>query len=186
MMIRLAKVSDAEQILDIYAPFVKNTVISFEMTVPSKEEMEKRIEHLSENNPWLVLEEANEILGYAYASKHHERPAYRWSVDVSIYVRENCQGKGIGKTLYTSLFTILKYQGYCNAYAGICLPNEKSIGIHEYFGFKKIAHYNKVGYKFGEWHDTGWWQLFLQEHAQEPREPLSIRDIGQAKLFEAF
>jgi phosphinothricin acetyltransferase len=186
MIIRLALVNDTEQILSIYSPYVKKTVISFEYTVPSKEEMETRIRNISQRYPWIVLEENNEILGYAYASKHRERSAYRWSVDISIYVKEGYLGRGIGKALYTSLFEILKCQRYRNAYAGICLPNEKSVGIHEHFGFKKIAQYNKVGYKFGKWYDTGWWELFLQDHDSAPGEPVPISDVEQSKLTKAF
>lgn len=186
MIIRLAEINDAEQILNIYAPYIENTTISFEDAVPSKEEMEGRIRHVLVSNPWIVAEEDNKLLGYAYSSKHRERSAYRWSVDVSIYVAGSSHRRGIGKGLYTALLEILKYQGYCNAYAGICLPNEKSIGIHEHFGFRKIAQYNKVGYKLGSWHDVGWWELSLQQHENEPREPLSIREIEQAKLFDAF
>jgi len=186
MIVRLATVNDAQEVLDIYTPYVKNTVISFEAAVPSREEMETRIGRLIENNPWVVLEKDHEILGYAYASKHREREAYRWSVDASVYVKEGCHGKGIGKALYTSLFMILQYQGYYNAYAGICLPNEKSVGIHEHFGFRKIAHYSKVGYKLGDWHDVGWWELFLQDHNSDPQEPIPIGCVEQTKLREAF
>lgn len=186
MLIRLANVNDAGQILDIYTPYVKNTTISFEWAVPSGNEMENRIMHLLENNPWIVLEENGVISGYAYASKHRERSAYRWSVDVSIYVRQDCHGRGIGKALYTSLFSLLRYQGYYNAYAGICLPNDRSIGIHEYFGFKKIAQYDGVGYKLGGWHDVGWWGLSLKEHSSQPKEPLPIREVPQNILDKAF
>lgn len=186
MIIRLAAASDAEQILNIYAPYVKNTVISFETEVPTREDMESRIGHSLEKHVWIVLEENNEILGYAYSSKHSERSAYRWSVDISVYIKEGFHRRGIGKVLYTSLLEIIKCQGYCNVYAGICLPNEKSVGIHEYFGFRKIAHYSRVGYKLGSWHDVGWWELFLQQHDPEPKEPLSIREIEPVKLCEAF
>lgn len=177
-MIRLATIYDSEQILEIYAPYVETTTISFETIVPSKEEMKARIEHTLETNPWIIFEEDKYIIGYAYASKHRERAAYKWAVDISIYVRQDSRGKGIGKELYTKLLSILKLQGYCNVYAGICLPNESSVGLHEYFGFKKIAHFNKVGYKFGKWHDVGWWELFLRQHEPESSEPLSINAIS--------
>lgn len=186
MIIRFAELRDAQQILDIYKPYVENTTISFEAIAPTKEEMETRIRNVLQQNPWLVLEDRDEILGYAYASKHRERAAYRWSIDVSVYVKEVCHRRGAGKALYTALFIILKYQGYYNAYAGICLPNEKSVGLHEYFGFRKIAQYNKVGYKLGRWHDVGWWEMFLQQHAIEPKEPLAISDIEQTILDGAF
>ncbi len=186
MMIRLATIHDTEQILEIYTPYVQNNNISFETIVPSKEEMETRIEHVLVDNPWIVLEEGNSVLGYAYASKHRERAAYRWSVDISIYIRQDCRGKGIGKVLYAALISILKLQGYYNVYAGICLPNEASVGIHEHFGFKKIAHYNNVGYKFGQWHDVGWWELSLKQHKPDPKEPLSLNSISKEELLKAL
>lgn len=185
-MIRLANKHDAAQILDIYSPYIENTPISFETIVPSIEEMETRIERVLANNPWLVFEESNSILGYAYASKHRERAAYKWAVDVSAYVRQDCRGKGIGKALYAALLSILKLQGYCNVYAGICLPNESSVGIHEYFSFRKIAHFNKVGYKFSQWHDVGWWELFLEQHNTKPSGPLLLSNMEQYKIFSVL
>lgn len=175
-MLRFATIKDAKQILEIYSPYVENTTISFETIVPSLEEMETRIKKVLPSYPWLVFEEEDLLLGYAYASKHRERAAYRWAVDVSIYVRQNNRGKGIGKTLYTALFPLIKSQGFYNAYAGICLPNDASVGIHEFFGFEKVAHYHKVGNKFGQWYDVGWWELFLDQHKTEPGEPLPIGD----------
>lgn len=185
-MIRLANKHDAAQILDIYRPYIENTSISFETIVPSTEEMETRIERVLANDPWLIFEESNIILGYAYASKHRERAAYRWAVDVSAYVMQDCRGKGIGKMLYTALFSVLRLQGYCNVYAGICLPNEASVGIHEYFGFMKVAQYNKVGYKFGQWHDVGWWEFFLDQHNSWPDEPLALSNIEEDKFLRVL
>lgn len=182
MTVRIATVNDAGQILEIYAPYVENTTISFETAVPTVEEMKQRITSVLASNPWLVIEEGDCILGYAYASRHRERAAYRWSVDISIYVRQACRGKGIGKALYTALIAILRLQGYYNVYAGICLPNPASVGIHEYFGLRKIAQYNKVGYKFGQWHDVGWWELALREHAVEPEEPLPLNRLDDKEL----
>lgn len=186
MGIRLATIDDTKQILEIYTPYVEATSISFETIVPSIEEMETRIKHTLENNPWIVFEEDKCILGYAYASKHRERAAYKWAVDASIYVRQDCREKGIGKALYTALISILKLQEYCNVYAGICLPNEASVGIHEYFGFKKIAQYNKVGNKFNKWHDVGWWELFLKQHEDKPGEPYCLYDISEEKIINIF
>ncbi|GBF32375.1 phosphinothricin N-acetyltransferase [Desulfocucumis palustris] len=185
MLIRLAAINDAEQILGIYSPYVENTAISFEISSPSLEEMEKRIQRLSTNYPWIVFEDGNQILGYAYASAHHERAAYRWAVDVSIYVKQNSRGGGIGKALYSSLLSILRLQGYYNAYAIITMPNDASVGIHEYFGFRKAAQFSNVGYKFGKWHDVGWWELFLEQHDANPEEPLAISNIDQKRLFIA-
>lgn len=186
MLIRLAELNDALEIHDIYAPYVENTVISFEYEVPTIDEMEARIRRISQCYPWIVLEDGGRILGYAYASKHRERASYRWSVDVSIYISKGFHSRDIGKALYASLLPVLKQQGYYNAYAGICLPNEKSVGIHEYFGFKKVAHYSKVGYKMGEWHDVGWWELILQDHNKIPDEPRPVTCIEESILREIF
>jgi L-amino acid N-acyltransferase YncA len=186
MKLRIASIKDADQIVEIYAPYVLNTNISFETVVPTVEEMQKRIESVLTANPWIVLEEDGLILGYAYATKHRERAGYRWSVDSSIYVRQGLRGKGIGKALYSALLPILKLQGYYNVYAGICLPNEASVGIHESFGFMKIGHYSKVGYKSGQWLDTGWWGLSLREPAAEPAEPIPLSALSDEAIAEIF
>lgn len=186
MKLRIASIKDADQIIEIYAPYVLYTNISFETDVPTAEEMRKRIGNVLAAHPWIVLEEDSRILGYAYASKHRERAAYRWSVDVSIYVRQYITGRGIGKALYKALLSILRLQGYYNAYAGICLPNEASVGIHESFGFRKIAHYTKVGYKSGQWLDTGWWELSLREHSSEPAEPIPLSKLRDEAVAEIF
>ena len=176
-MIRFAIRHDAAKILDIYRHYVENTPISFETIVPSVEEMEARIESVLVLYPWLVFEEDNSIFGYAYASKHHERLAFKWAVDVSIYVRQDWMNKGIGKKLYAELLSVLKLQGYYNAYAAICIPNEASVSIHEYFGFKKIGHFNNAGNKFGRWYDIGWWELFLAQHNSTPSNPVPLKTI---------
>jgi L-amino acid N-acyltransferase YncA len=181
-LLRLAKEEDAQEILDIYSFYITNTVVSFETEVPAREEMRERIRSSLAAYCWLVWEEDGKVGGYAYASRHHKRAAYRWAVDVSIYVGEKWQGKGVGKALYSALFLILRRQGYYNAYACICLPNAGSVGIHEYFGFKKIAHFTKVGYKFGAWWDTGWWELFLQDKSVLPSEPLALAQVNREEI----
>ena len=185
-MIRLATKQDAAQIQDIYGPYVENTPISFETTVPSVEEMGARIESVLDAYAWLVFVENERILGYAYASKHHERLAFKWAVDVSIYISQDQRAKGIGKKLYAALLSVLELQGYYNAYAAICLPNEASVGIHEFFGFKKIGHFKNAGYKLGCWHDLGWWELFLAQHNLAPHEPLPLSAVDQAKFSAAL
>ena len=117
------------------------------------------------------------MLGYAYGSRHRERAAYRWSADVSVYVRENARGKGVGRALYTSLFAILRSQGIHNILAGITLPNPASVALHEAMGLRPIGLYKSIGYKCGEWHDVGWWQLALGGRGGEPLEPLSFPSI---------
>lgn len=180
--IRLARAEDAQEILRIYRPNIEDSAASFETVVPSISEMAGRIENCLSEYCWLVWEEGGQIGGYAYASKHHLRAAYRWAVDVSIYIDERWQRKGIGKALYSALFSILRLQGYFNAYACICLPNLGSVGIHEYFGFQKIAHYNKIGYKFGKWWDIGWWELFLLDKNHLPSEPILSKKLDQEDL----
>jgi L-amino acid N-acyltransferase YncA len=129
-IIRLANELDAEQILAIYAPFCRDSPVSFETQPPTLGEMRQRIVKTVKRFPWLVLEEDGQLLGYAYASAHRERAAYGWSVDVSVYIREGLRRRGLGRVLYTSLFAILKLQGYYNALAGTTLPNPGSIGLH--------------------------------------------------------
>ena len=124
------------------------------------------------------------IAGYAYASEHRARKAYQWSVDVSVYIGEQFRSQGIGKILYQELFTVLKAQGYINAFAGISLPNEASIRLHEATGFKPIGIYRSVGYKLGNWCDVGWWQLELQAPPQAPNTPIPFSTVfNQLNLY---
>ena len=175
--LRMATPQDAAAVRAIYAPFCDHTTVSFEVPAPSLDEMEARIRKISEQFPWLVCEHGGEVLGYAYASPHRERAAYRWSVDVGIYVNPRCQRLGMGRALYTALFKILVRQGFYKAHAGIVLPNAPSVGLHEALGFKPVGVYRGVGYKFGAWRDTGWWQLGLQDERPEPSEPRGVRVI---------
>lgn len=175
MNIRVATPADAEAITAIYAPVVENTSISFELSPPGVDEMRSRIVKTLPDLPWLVSEDAQGLVnGYVYASKHRERPAYQWSVDVTAYVREDARGAGVGKRLYQVLFEELVELGYFQAFAGIALPNPASIALHESLGFEHIGTYRKVGYKLGAWHDVGWWQKELRERT-EPVTPAAFR-----------
>ncbi len=172
MRVRPVNPSDCRKILAIYTPIVQDTVISFEEEPPKMAEMAHRICTISERYPWFVAEsETSAIYGYCYASEHLERPAYRWSVNVSIYVDATQKRAGIGKLLYGTLLNDLRRRGFYNAYAGITMPNEASVGFHQAMGFKKIGTYKGVGYKFGAWHDTSWWGLSLQEKSDHPADP---------------
>jgi phosphinothricin acetyltransferase len=175
--IRLAVEDDAEQILAIYAPFCRGTPVSFEMQPPTLDEMRQRIAKTVNKFPWLVLDEDGMILGYAYGSPHRERAAYGWSVDVSVYVREGLRRRGIGRALYTSLFSLLRLQGFYNAVAGTTIPNPGSIGLHQAMGFQPVGVYRNIGFKCGAWHDVAWWQLALREPAPEPSPPLDLDAI---------
>jgi phosphinothricin acetyltransferase len=134
-----------------------------------------RIEKTLRTHPWLVHDDAGDILGYAYASKHRERAAYQWSADVSCYVRPHARGRGIGKALYAELLRMLEAQGFRNAYAGIALPNEASVRLHESVGFTPIGVYRGVGFKQGAWRDVGWWGRRLGDPEPSPRPPSPFR-----------
>lgn len=155
---------DVADILAIYTPYITDTVISFETEVPSIEEFSERIDNIQKEFPYLVCEVDGKVVGYAYASKHRARSAYKYSVDVSVYVAANYHRKGIGKALYTSLFGLLDKYDYYSAYAGITLPNEKSIGLHKSFGFTEVGIYHNVGYKDGKWLDVIWLEKPLKEY----------------------
>jgi phosphinothricin acetyltransferase len=182
--IRLATADDAERIHAIYAPYVRDTVISFELDVPGVEEIRKRITATLPAHPWLVLERDGRIAGYAYASTHRERRAYQWAADVSCYVAPEFQRQGIGRALYTALLRILRAQGFCNAYAGIALPNAASVGLHESAGFRAVGVYRGVGFKLGRWHDVGWWGCALGELPATPRPPAPLDELGLGILDE--
>jgi len=175
-MIRMAREEDAETIASIYGPIVATTAISFELAVPSVEEMRQRIRSYLQFAPWLVFDSGQRVLGYAYASKHRERKAYQWSVDMAIYVDSTRRQRGIGRALYTSLAALLRLQGFYAAHAGITLPNAASVALHESVGFRPVGVYRGVGYKLGAWHDVGWWQLSLRERAGEPVPPRPIAE----------
>jgi L-amino acid N-acyltransferase YncA len=182
--IRLAAEDDAEQVLAIYAPFCLNTPVSFETEPPTPAEMRRRIEKMSASFPWLVYEQEGRILGYAYASPHRERAAYRWSADVSAYISEGFRRKGLGRALYTSLLELLRLQGYYNALAGITVPNPSSVGLHESVGFRPLGIYTGIGYKCGAWHDVGWWQLALRERDGEPAPTRPLPAIQASTEWE--
>src|SRR5947209_7654309 len=145
--LRLATPDDAAAIVEIYAPIVESTPISFEDDAPTVDEMRARIEKTLRTYPWLVAEDAGVLLGYVYASRHRERAAYRWSVEVTAYVGEAARGRGIASALYRALFRVLEGQGYRSAFAGIALPNEASVALHRAVGFTPIGVFHAIGYK---------------------------------------
>jgi L-amino acid N-acyltransferase YncA len=175
-VIRLATAADAGEVAAIYAPFVTRSATSFEITPPDRDEMATRIASTLAYAPYLVHDRSGEVLGFAYASRHRERAAYRWSVDVSVYVHDRVRRHGVGRALYTSLFALLRLQGFYAAHAGITLPNPASVGLHEALGFVPVGVYRSVGYKMGAWHDVGWWQLPLRERTGEPAPPLTLAE----------
>ena len=183
----MATPRDAAQVAAIYEPIVRDTAISFESRPPSDAEMARRIETVLARAPWLVAtgERGDELLGYAYAGPHNEREAYRWSVNVSVYVGAAVRRGGVGRALYETLFRLLRLQGFYTAHAGVTLPNAGSVGLHESLGFVPVGVYRSVGYKLGAWHDVGWWQLPLRERAGEPRPPLTPREAEARSEWRA-
>ena len=161
--IRIARPTDAKAVLEIYSPYITDSAVSFEISVPSQSEFESRMTETLARFPWLVLEDEGQVVGYAYASSHRSRCAYNWSVEASVYVSPDHRKKKIASRLYTALFEILKKQGVLNVYSGITLPNEASVSFHESMGFSSVGVYHKVGFKLEKWHDVGWWQLRLLE-----------------------
>jgi len=172
--IRVATASDADRIAAIYTPIVRDTAISFEVEPPTPQEMARRIAATLATHPWLVAERDRLVMGYAYASRHRDRAAYRWSVDVSAYIDARARRSGMGRALYERLIAILKRQGFHAAFAGIALPNQASVGLHEAVGFRPVGIYKDVGFKHGQWRDVGWWRLELSDACDEPAEPIAF------------
>jgi L-amino acid N-acyltransferase YncA len=175
MLIRDADAQrDAAACAAIYAPFVRDTPISLEEEPPTPHEIAARIETTTRTHPWLVAENQKQLIGYAYATRHRERACYRWATDVTVYVTPNRQRGGVGRALYEALFEKLARQGFRIACAGITLPNAASVGLHEAVGFQPVGVYRNIGWKFGAWHDVGWWQRPL-DGEDPPREPVTLR-----------
>lgn len=171
MNIRLATPSDAEEILNIYAPYITDTAITFEYTVPSLEDFRQRIISTLQKYPYLVALEDNKIVGYAYAGVFKGRAAYDHCVETSIYVQMDAHGKGIGKALYAELEKRLKKQGILNVNACITWSEKEneyvthqSPDFHEHLGYKRCAHFHQCGYKFGQWFDMIWMEKMIGEH----------------------
>jgi L-amino acid N-acyltransferase YncA len=180
-IIRVASIDDAAAVAEIYAPSVTDDVTSFELVPPDAREMASRIAKILQQHPWLVCESGGDVVGYAYACAHRERAAYRWSVDVSVYVSARVHRRGVGTALYAALFEILVLQRYRNAFAGITLPNAASEGMHSRHGFTLVGVYHHVGYKFGAWHDVAWFERPILPRIQDPPEPLPFPDVRDSK-----
>jgi L-amino acid N-acyltransferase YncA len=164
---------DAAACAEIYAPYVESGATSFEEEIPGPSAVGARIAKALTAHPWLVAERDAEVVGFAYAGPHRYRPAYRWAVETSVYVAAAAQGRGYGRALYAELFERLRRQRFQVACAGITLPNEASVALHERLGFVSVGVYRRIGWKDGAWHDVGWWQLeLLPRGGGKPPEPL--------------
>jgi len=161
--IRVARVEDAEEILNIYRPFILETAATFEEEVPALSAFQQRVGAILKENPYFVCEYENRIVGFAYASAYRSRAAYRWHREISVYVHPGFYRKNIARALYHVLLATLKRQGFVAAFGVITLPNQGSVALHESFGFRPLTIYKHIGFKLGHWHDVGWWELDLAE-----------------------
>ncbi len=169
--IRMAQPKDARAILDIYAPYVRDTAITLTSKMPRVDEVRKKMHIVKKTFPYLVCTVENKVVGFAYADKDRPHEACCWNAELSIYLDPNFHGRGMAKALYTALFQILKAQGFCNLYAVITLPNEASVALHKSFGFKELAVHEGVGYKLGEWQDVLWMLLRIDGANPETHGP---------------
>ena len=183
--IRLARPADAGAIAEIYRPAVTDAATSFELEPPDAAEMANRMAAILACTPWLVCESESDVIGYAYASRHRDRAAYQWSVEVSAYIRSDRQGRGVGRALYSSLFAVLVLQGFRNAYAGITLPNPASSGLHRALGFTTVGIYRGIGYKNGAWHDVEWLERPLAPRIVHPPLPILLPDLPDSPHLAA-
>jgi L-amino acid N-acyltransferase YncA len=179
MIVRVAEPNrDAEGVAAIYRPAVEASIASFEEVAPDDTEMARRMAAILARTPWLVMDDDGTVVGYAYAGPHLDRPGYRWSVNISVYVAAERHGEGIGRRLYDELLRVLRRQGFVNAYAGIALPNPASVALHEGIGMRRIAVYERVGFKFDRWVDVAWYGMRLADAADPPPEPIPLPELN--------
>lgn len=187
--IRMATKADAKEILRIYATYIRDTAISFEYDVPTVEEIAERINSILKKYPYIVAIDNNQIIGYAFVSSFKQRAAYDWAVETTVYISQDCRGKGVGKKLYLTLEEILKRQNILNLNACIAYtPTENahltnaSIYFHESLEYKKVGHFTKCGYKFGAWYDVIWMEKIIGDHSANPKPVIPISELYELQL----
>lgn len=185
--IRIAKISDADHLLEIYAPYVEETAITFEYVVPTREEFEQRMRGILAKYPYIVAESAGTIIGYAYASAFHPRKAYEWCVETTIYIDRGYHGKGIGRQLYEALEAALRLMGVKNANACIATPikadetlTDASVQFHGKMGYRFVGEFKECGYKFGKWYNMCWMEKHLGEHGKDIKDIAAFPDVRAA------
>jgi len=183
MILRAETPGDAASLSDIYAPYVRESAISFEIEPPDAAEMRRRFESGGDSYPWLVAEAEGAVLGYAYAGAFRARAAYRFAVETTVYASVEAQGRGVGTRLYEALLAVLSAQGFAQAIGAITLPNRASVALHEKLGFGHCGTYAQVGWKLGRWHDVGLWQRALGACGEAPAEPLRLAAAGWPQRF---
>ncbi|WP_089304807.1 GNAT family N-acetyltransferase [Geodermatophilus pulveris] len=173
-MVRDARLEDAACCAEIYAPYVRDTAVSFETEPPTAAEMAARVEAALATHAWVVVEEAGRVVGYAYGATFNARGGYRWSTSVSVYTEAGRRRTGAGRALYTGLLDRLAARGYRTALAGVALPNEASAGLHVAMGFEPVGTYRRVAWKLGRWHDVAWYQRPLGDHPADQSAPPAL------------
>ena len=186
MTLRIATAADSDAILAVYAPYITDTTATFETEVPSREVFRRRVEAILTTYPYLVAEEAGEVVGYAYAHREAERAAYDWNVELSVHVRQDRRSDGIGRRLYTALLCLLTLQGVQNAYARIALPNPPSEALHASLGFRRLAEHRATGYKLGEWRTILCMERALGDHAVPPAPLIPFSQLPSEMVEKAL
>lgn len=183
---RLATPADAEQILAIYTPYITDTTITFEYTVPSVSEFRQRIEAITATYPYVVYEVDQQIVGYAYVTKQRDRTAYQWNVELSVYFDQQFHGQGRGHKLCQAVLALATLQNIHNVYSLVTVPNPSSEKLHAKLGFSPLCVFEKTGYKFTDWHDVAWFQKHLIAHTQAPPAFLPIGDVAEQQLAQVL
>jgi phosphinothricin acetyltransferase len=185
--LRLATPADATAVAAIYAPYVTDSVISFEAEAPSPSEMAARIERVIARTPWVVAEVDGVVRAYAYGARHRERAAYDWTVETTVYVDRSFAGRGLGRTTMEALLQILRLQGAHLAVAGVTLPNPASVALHLALGFRRVGEFEAIGYKFGAWHGVEWFNLELGRRPDVPVPLVPLPELlGDPRLEAAL
>jgi L-amino acid N-acyltransferase YncA len=178
VVVRLATPGDAAACAAVYRPYVESAAVSFELAAPPPDEMAARIARTLARTPWLVAEVGGTVRGYAYGSRHRERPAYDWTVETTVYVDAAFQGRGVGRALMTALLAILRRQGFHLAVAGVTLPNPGSVRLHRALGFERVGEFGAIGWKHGGWHAVEWYALELGSRSEAPTPIVALPDLG--------
>ena len=181
-MIRFAAAKDAAELLEIYAPYVTGTTVSFEYEVPAVEEFRRRVEETSARYPYLVWEEDGALLGYAYAHPYAARPAYQWSAELTVYLRQGVSRRGLGSQLYGALMELLRLQGVRNVYGCVTAENTASVAFHHALGFREAGRFSQVGYKLGRWLDVLWLEKALASGG-EPQPLVSFPQVDRDRAL---
>jgi phosphinothricin acetyltransferase len=187
LALRLATPADGAAVARIYAPFVTGSVVSFEATPPTPDEMAARIERVVARTPWIVAEVDGVVRAYAYGARHRERAAYDWTVETTVYVDESFAGRGLGRAAMEALLRILRLQGAHLVVAGVTLPNPASVRLHLALGYRHVGEFEAIGYKFGAWHGVDWYAMELGPRPDDPAPLVPLPELlGDPRLAAAL